>query len=141
MWALLTVAAVTGFCSWAVLASPLSQEDPIATVLNGTYQGRRLAEYNQEVFLGIPFAQPPVGELRFRNPQSVNESWYGTRDASNYGPFCIGYGPSQLGYNISEDCLHLNIIRPAENYTEPLPTGVRTCLTSCSDPLTSGCLS
>lgn len=79
---------------------------PTATTLNGTYQGRYLAEdWDQDLFLGIPFAQPPVGELRFKWPQSINESFSETRDASQYGYSCYQYGTT---FNLSEDCLTLN---------------------------------
>ena len=65
---------------------------PQVTVKNGTYQGVYSPEYNQDFFRGIRYAQPPVGNLRFRAPQSFNESWNGTRDASTYPPHCVGYG-------------------------------------------------
>jgi hypothetical protein len=57
---------------------------PTAQVQNGTYHGIHSAEYNQDYFLGIPYAQAPVGELRFRNPASLNESWSGARPAVQY---------------------------------------------------------
>jgi cholinesterase len=40
--------------------------------------------YNQHLFLGIPYAQPPVGNLRFRAPISLNTTWNGTREAVKY---------------------------------------------------------
>ncbi len=67
-------------------------------------------------FLGIPFAAPPVGDLRWRSPQPV-KPWKGVRDASKFGPRCMQRpiysdmifredGPS-------EDCLTLNVWTPA----------------------------
>ncbi|KAI0728491.1 carboxyesterase [Fomitopsis betulina] len=99
---------------------------PTATTLNGTYAGRYVPEYNQDFFLGIPFAQPPLGDLRFANPQSLNTSFADARNATEYSPECVGYGSDQWGYLISEDCLYLNVIRPANysSYGEPLPVGV-----------------
>ncbi|RKK36027.1 hypothetical protein BFJ66_g13698 [Fusarium oxysporum f. sp. cepae] len=97
---------------------------PFATVKNGTYRGIHSNEYNQDFFLGIPFAEPPVGDLRFRNPRSYDKSWKGTRDANKYSPACVGYGPSQLGYNTSEDCLYLNVIRPSGFSNKKLPVAV-----------------
>lgn len=90
---------------------------PLATTKNGTYQGRYLQEWDQDVFLGIPYAQPPLGDLRFRWPQSINSSFAGTRDASDYGHSCMQYHST---FNISEDCLTLNVIRPAGNHSGSL---------------------
>lgn len=75
------------------------------TVKNGTLQGRHSSEWNQDFFLGIPFAQPPLGQLRFKWPQPINETWSGTRDATQYGYSCYQYNSN---FNLSEDCLTLN---------------------------------
>ncbi|ROV94400.1 hypothetical protein VSDG_05978 [Cytospora chrysosperma] len=91
---------------------------PLATTNNGTYQGRYIPEWDQDVFLGMPYAQPPVDDLRFRRPQSLNSSFDGVRDASEYGYSCMQYHSS---FNISEDCLTLNVIRPAGNPNTSLP--------------------
>ena len=61
-----------------------SYGSPTAQIKNGTYTGVHSAEYNQDFFLGMPYAQPPVGDLRFRNPASLNESWSDSRDAMQY---------------------------------------------------------
>lgn len=92
---------------------------PTAYVLNGTYTGIHSPEYNQDFFLGIPYAQPPVGELRFRQAQPLNDSWPDSKNATSYSLECIGYGSDQwnLGNQISEDCLTLNVIRPATTKT------------------------
>lgn len=93
---------------------------PMATTLNGTYQGIHLPEWNQDAFLGVPFAQPPVGGLRYRYPQSLNASFDETRDASAYGYSCMQYN-DDMKLNMSEDCLTLNVIRPAVESEAPLP--------------------
>ncbi|KXT06800.1 hypothetical protein AC578_7089 [Pseudocercospora eumusae] len=97
---------------------------PTVTVKNGTIAGVHSSTYNEDYFLGIPFAQPPLGELRFRNPQSINTSFDGTLEATEYAPECYGYGGDQIGYPQSEDCLYLNIIRPSGYENESLPVGV-----------------
>ncbi|KAJ4295578.1 hypothetical protein N0V90_007591 [Kalmusia sp. IMI 367209] len=89
------------------------QHAPTVRVRNGTYKGIHSDQYNQDFFLGVPFAQPPTGDLRFRNPRSLNSSWKGERDATAFSPACVGYGASQMGYNVSEDCLYLNVVRPS----------------------------
>jgi carboxylesterase type B len=91
---------------------------PTAKTLNGTYEGIFLPEWDQDAFLGIPYAQPPVGDLRFRWPQSINTSFEGVGHASQYGASCMQYGTD---FNLSEDCLSINIIRPAGVPAKPLP--------------------
>ncbi|KPM41497.1 hypothetical protein AK830_g5082 [Neonectria ditissima] len=88
---------------------------PKAKLLNGTYKGIYNNKYRQDLFLGIPYAQPPVGSLRLRVPQSLNTTWTGTRVATEYSPQCIGYGSDTwvLGNYVSEDCLTINVVRPA----------------------------
>jgi hypothetical protein len=65
---------------------------PTAAVKNGTYVGYYEPTYDTDYFLGMPYAQPPVGSLRFHTPVSLNTSWTGTKNATQYGPECIGYG-------------------------------------------------
>ncbi|KAF2215430.1 hypothetical protein CERZMDRAFT_65721 [Cercospora zeae-maydis SCOH1-5] len=97
---------------------------PTVTVKNGTIAGVHKSNYKQDYFLGIPFAQPPVGPLRFTNPQSLNTSFDGTLQATEYAPMCYGYGGDQIGYPQSEDCLYLNVIRPSGYENANLPVGV-----------------
>jgi carboxylesterase type B len=78
---------------------------PVVTIKNGTVQGRHSSQWNQDFFLGIPYAQPPLGDLRFRWPQSINTSFDGVFDASHYGHSCYQYGTN---FNLSEDCLTIN---------------------------------
>ncbi|KAF2769967.1 alpha/beta-hydrolase [Teratosphaeria nubilosa] len=83
-----------------------------ADTKNGTYAGYYAPAYNADNFLGIPYAQPPVGSLRFHVPLPLNTSWSGVRNATQYGPECIGYGldTESQGNYVSEDCLTLNVI-------------------------------
>jgi carboxylesterase type B len=61
-------------------------------------------------FLGIPFAEAPVGDLRYLNTKPLTSTWTGIRDASKYGPACMQ--PPKKGKTYSEDCLHLNVWAP-----------------------------
>lgn len=99
----------------AVLPRNISSGAPTVTLKNGSYYGVHSSVYDQDFFLGMPFAQPPLGDLRLRQPQSLNSTWAGARNATVYQPECIGYGSDQwvLGNHISEDCLSVNVIRPA----------------------------
>jgi para-nitrobenzyl esterase len=86
-------------------------------------------------FKGIPFAAPPVGALRWREPQPVAK-WNGVRDASKFGNVCIqpdGAARGPRGLNIavgpgspaqSEDCLYLNVWTGARAATERRPVMV-----------------
>lgn len=86
-----TSAVALGLLASVSVAAPLVAKDcnssaaaPVAHVKNGSYAGVHSPEYNQDFFLGIPYAQPPVGDLRFKNPVSLNESWTGQKQATQY---------------------------------------------------------
>lgn len=95
-------------------ARPAQGCKPLATVQGGSYTGTYNAAYNQDFFLGMPYAQPPTGDLRFRPPQPLKSTWIGTRNATEYSPLCFGYGSDTwvLGNYVSEDCLTINVVRP-----------------------------
>ncbi|XP_046995674.1 venom carboxylesterase-6-like [Schistocerca americana] len=84
-------------------------QDVQVTVQQGTLLGTVVQSvYNTTytAFRGIPYAEPPVGELRFADPQPAG-GWEGVRDAKEYGSDCIQ--PDGSG---SEDCLYLNVYVP-----------------------------
>jgi carboxylesterase type B len=114
-----------GALSIGLLASVVVAAEPTVKVLNGTYEGVYLPEFKQDIFLGIPFAQSTGAENRFRPPQALNTTWNGTRAAKAYGPACPD--PQLMGNAISEDCLSINIVRPAglsEDAYAKLPVAV-----------------
>ncbi|KAM0544177.1 hypothetical protein ACHAO7_009037 [Fusarium culmorum] len=95
---------------------------PTVTVKNGTYAGVYNKQYDQDYFLGLPFAQPPE---RFSVAQGLNTSWDGVRNVTELPVHCYGYGSDQDGYKQSEDCLYLNVIRPANlKTTANIPVAV-----------------
>jgi hypothetical protein len=69
-----------------------SGRKPLVHTLNGSYEGIHLDALDQDIFLGMPYAAPPLGHLRFRHPEPLTESWDGVRNATTYGPQCPGYG-------------------------------------------------
>jgi hypothetical protein len=113
--------------SGLTLVESLNCDPPAVNLDNGTYLGLYNQEYDQDFFLGIPYAQPPVGPLRFAAPQPLRESFGDPRNATEYGWMCIGYGSdtANLGNPVDEDCLTLNVVRPAGvKPGDDLPVGV-----------------
>ncbi|MGB3777676.1 MAG: carboxylesterase family protein [Tunicatimonas sp.] len=89
-----------------------------AGTLQGTY------ESGIRVFRGVPFAQPPVGNLRWQAPQPV-QPWEGVRQADTFGPRAMQrFIFSDMNFRsdgVSEDCLYLNVWTPAQSADEKLP--------------------
>lgn len=88
-------------------------EKPTVKVETGLLEGA--TEYNMNVFKNIPYAAPPVGDLRWRPPQPA-ASWAGTRDASKFGDSCPQMYEKNLSTGLglpgNEDCLKLNVFTP-----------------------------
>ena len=68
----------------------INNQSPLVTIQNGTLRGLHDGNYNHDLFLGIPYAKPPISNQRFRAPQPYDQSWTGTRDAIAYGYSCPG---------------------------------------------------
>ena len=126
-WLASGVAVMAGAAAMASAAAPLmAAETPAAapTVTIDTGKLRGEAQGAVVSFKGIPFAQPPVGDLRWRPPQPVAK-WQGVRDATSYGADCMQLPfPSDaapLGMKPAEDCLYLNVWRPAHAPGRKLP--------------------
>ncbi|ESQ91483.1 carboxylesterase [Asticcacaulis sp. AC460] len=96
-----------------MLALPVMAATPVATV-SGKVEGVTAA--GVESFKGIPFAAPPVGDLRWRAPQPAAK-WSGVRKADTFGHDCMqtpfGGDAAPLGTTPAEDCLVINVWRPA----------------------------
>ncbi|HEX7853686.1 MAG TPA: carboxylesterase family protein [Sphingobium sp.] len=104
---------------WVVVAACLSGASIGAqaqTIRTDGGEVRGAVEADVESWKGIPFAAPPVGPLRWRAPQPAAK-WTGTFDATAYGHDCMqkpfGGDAAPLGTAPSEDCLVLNVWRPA----------------------------
>ena len=111
---------------------------PVVHLPNGALRGYTQA--NTTIFKSIPFAAPPVGDLRWRPPQPA-PSWKGLRDATQPAPYCMQnptaldpfIQPLAAAYGVdfpaqtvptSEDCLYLNVYAPAGPVQSPLPVMV-----------------
>ncbi|MDO3382444.1 carboxylesterase/lipase family protein [Gilvimarinus algae] len=97
-------------------AQVLAHDMQRVTVAQGDLQGKKEDELT--VFKGVPFAKPPVGELRWKAPQPP-EKWTGVRNALEYAPSPIQGGEPPAGK--SEDSLYLNIWTPAKTPADKLP--------------------
>jgi para-nitrobenzyl esterase len=88
---------------------------PKAKVEAGKLEGK--SEGGVNAFLGIPYAAPPVGNLRWKPPARANQ-WRGTRTVTEFGPRCMqGAVYSDMIFRdpgIHEDCLYLNVWVPAD---------------------------
>ena len=113
--------------SGAALAAPVT-----AHVEQGALSGTTDGDVN--TFLGVPFAAPPVGELRWKAPQPAAK-WQGARNAVAFAPSCPqavtpqGFGPWTAEYvvhgAVAEDCLYLNVWAPADMRSQPVLVWIR----------------
>jgi para-nitrobenzyl esterase len=117
--ALLIVAILFTTC----LALSGFAQDRVKTA-NGTVEASSEKSSEIRVFKGVPFASPPVGDLRWQPPQPV-KNWQGVRKAAQFGPRCMQrpiFSDMNFRSNgMSEDCLYLNIWTPAKSGKERLP--------------------
>ncbi|PAV18605.1 sterol esterase from carbohydrate esterase family CE10 [Pyrrhoderma noxium] len=111
---------LSALCFSSLISGTLASEAPTVTLDYGTFQGNVTG--NLTYYLGMPYAQAPVGDLRFAAPQSP-ETLEGIQDATSYGPACpqsltvLGNlsisGLFSNDTDTSEDCLSINVIKPS----------------------------
>ena len=93
-----------------------TEQNPTIRIQSGILRG--LTEDGVDIYKGIPYAAPPIGELRWRPPQPITP-WEGVRDASEYGHNCAqsgrGGAPGSIAEGSSEDCLYLNVWAPSKS--------------------------
>ena len=109
----------------------IANDPDIACTLQGAVSG--VVEGDMLAFKGIPYARPPLGQLRWK-PTEAAEGWSGVRDGSHFGPIC----PQIIGQEVKgdEDCLTVNVWRPRVKPSQPLP--VMVWLTGGGNHLLSG---
>ncbi len=110
---------MAGHAAFAAISGPVKTDD-------GMVQGS--VDGDLAVFKGIPFAAPPVGDLRFKPPAPV-QKWSGIKKTTAFAPACMQNSAAnpRLGLpalTVSEDCLYLNIWTPATSPNEKLPVMV-----------------
>jgi para-nitrobenzyl esterase len=93
-------------------------------IQNGLIEGLQDSEAGLQMFFGIPFAKPPVGDLRWKSPQPA-EDWAGVLETKKFGPkpvqAAIWGDMNSRSDTMSEDCLYLNVWTPANRGKKPLP--------------------
>ncbi|MCZ9342623.1 carboxylesterase family protein, partial [Streptomyces sp. TRM76130] len=85
---------------------------PVVRTDSGLVQG--VTADRADRFLGLPYAAPPVRDLRFA-PPAAPEPWKGVRQADRQSPACLQFQPSGIREEqaVSEDCLYLDVYRPS----------------------------
>ena len=107
----LGAAGATAATAGTATAASGSGGAPVVPTNDGPVRGTTAGTVNE--FLGIPYAAPPVGNLRWRPPRPPAR-WRGVRDAAQFGPSCPQPpGPFAPPAPFSEDCLYLNVYTPA----------------------------
>lgn len=108
-----------------LLAAGAQNRRALVRTESGVIQGS--ADDAVSVYRGIPFAAPPIGELRWKAPQPVAR-WAGVRYATRFGPDCMQKADPPLAVagpgGFSEDCLYLNVWTPARGPGAKLPVMV-----------------
>jgi para-nitrobenzyl esterase len=116
------------FMTGNILAKDI-QKEPEASIVKT--EGGYISGINESgvhVYLGIPYAAPPTGDLRWKPPEAI-KPWDGIRKADKFSPSCpqavsSAFGSEWTPRNMSEDCLNLNVWAPAVDSKEKLPVMV-----------------
>jgi para-nitrobenzyl esterase len=106
----------------SITTAQLNNAAPSVKIASGTLEG--VNESGIKTFKGVPFAAPPVGDLRWKEPQPVKD-WTGVRKADKFGPRAMQlpvFGDMNFRSDgMNEDCLYLNVWTPAKTGNEKLP--------------------
>jgi len=110
-------ASALGFLAILISISSVVMADPLSIkTQQGKVHGKLINDGKVRGYLGIPYAAPPVGDLRWKAPQPPSR-WKGVRDATKYGARCMqgNVFPDMVFQDsgMNEDCLYLNVFTPA----------------------------
>lgn len=122
-----SVWVVTVLVAMAAATAAAAGNSLVVKTDNGKIRGKLSNDGQVRIFLGIPYAAPPVGPLRWQPPQPAKK-WQGTRDATEFGHRCV---QANIFHDMvfrdpgeSENCLFLNVWTPAKNRQAKLPVMV-----------------
>ena len=101
---------IPAFIVVLAVASIGAEPDPTVAVTGGLVRGNTLGD-GGAVFRRIPYAQPPLGSLRWREPMPV-KPWTGTHDATAFGATCAQNPAFRQPGSVEEDCLFVNLWTP-----------------------------
>ena len=120
----LSILLLFGIFGKTAIAQNLNAFDVQAKIKNGIIEGSYDTKTGIQKFFGIPYAKPPVGDLRWKAPQPL-ENWSGIKKTMKFGPRAVQapvFGDMDFKSDgISEDCLYLNVWTPADRNTKDLP--------------------
>jgi len=121
----LNLFAVVLFATSLSAMAQINNYFPVQTTIkNGIIEGNYDTKTGIQFYLGIPFAKPPIGDLRWKAPQPL-EDWKGMKETKGFGPRAmqaIVFGDMNSRSNgVNEDCLYLNVWTPATRNTKNLP--------------------
>ncbi|KAJ3537401.1 hypothetical protein NM688_g6694 [Phlebia brevispora] len=107
----------------SLLVREEDSSDLLVHLTSGSFVGQSSTTNGTERWLGIPFAQPPVGNLRFKAPVAITTPAKGIQNATQFGNACPQLPSATTFGTQGEDCLTLNVWRPiATSGSEKLPT-------------------
>ncbi len=120
-------ACILGLCCMLTITMSAQKNNSFAVQAqteNGVIEGNYDVATGLQMYFGVPFAKPPVGDLRWKAPQP-HDNWAGVLETKKFGPRAVQapvFGDMNFRSDgLSEDCLYLNVWTPAKRNTAGLP--------------------
>jgi para-nitrobenzyl esterase len=118
------ITCLLGIFAFAVHAQSDNKMAVQTQIESGKIEGHYNTQSGIQTYFGIPFAKPPVGDLRWKAPQAIS-AWTGVKETKQFSARpvqAIVFGDMMSrSQGLSEDCLYLNVWTPAKRNTQNLP--------------------